>query len=74
MKVKYDAPGMVGQRGRNDNGLLRKKRGNTEVATIEKSYNVDFNVRGDMHLSTLLKRNGVSFLKQLLKKTQISQL
>lgn len=25
MKVKYDAPGMVGQRGRNDNGLLRKK-------------------------------------------------
>lgn len=53
-----DAPGMRGRRARNDSGKLRDKRDDTQVATIEKQYNRDFGVRGDMHLDTLLKKTG----------------
>jgi len=62
-----DAPGMKGYRSRNDNGLLRDKRDDTHVATIEKQYNRDFGVRGDMQLGTLLKQTGHSSLNDLLR-------
>ena len=48
-KIKNDAPGMKGERGRNNDGQLREKRGDTHIGTIEKQYNVDLNVRSDMH-------------------------
>lgn len=67
MKTK-DAQGMAGIRSRNENGPLRAKRGDTFVSTIEKIYNIDFKVRGDMHLDTLLKINNVDSLKDLLNK------
>ncbi len=61
-----DAPGMKGRRSRSASGLLREKRGDTHVETIEKQYNQDFNVRGDMHLDTLLKIKGVDSLNDLI--------
>jgi hypothetical protein len=62
-----DAPGMRGIRSRNEDGQLRAKRGDTHVKTIEKLYDLDFGVRGDMHLDTLLKREGVESLHQLVE-------
>lgn len=63
-----DAPGMRGYRPRNDDGELRRKRGDTHVGNIENQYEVDFGVRSDMHLETLLNRENVSSLNQLLQK------
>jgi len=61
-----DAPGMKGIRGRNNDGELRQKRGDTHVETIEKQYSIDLGVRGDMHLSTLLEKKKVESLNDLL--------
>jgi hypothetical protein len=61
-----DAPGMKGTRSRTSRGPLRRKRGDTHVGTIEKEYGIDFGVRRDMHLDTLLKRRGKVSLNDLL--------
>lgn len=61
-----DAPGMAGYRSRNQSGPLRQKRSDTLVKTIEKQYNVNFKVRGDMQLGTLLKKKGEASLNDLL--------
>ena len=66
MATKNDAPGMRGPRSRNKRGPLREKRGDTYVRTIEKRYGVDFGVRDDMHLDTLLKQKGVNSLNDLI--------
>lgn len=66
-KVKNDAPGMKGQRGRNDDGQLREKRGDTHMGTIEKIYNRDFGVRSDMELDNFLNKNGLNSLNDLIK-------
>lgn len=65
-KVKNDAPGMKGARGRNNDGELRKKRGDTLMGTIEKQYNKDFGVRSDMKLDTFLKKNNLASLNDLI--------
>lgn len=65
-KVKNDAPGMKGQRGRNDDGQLRKKRGDTNIGTIENTYNRDFNVRSDMKLENYLEKQGINSLNDLI--------
>ena len=65
-KIKNDAPGMKGERGRNNDGQLREKRGDTHIGTIEKKYNVDFNVRSDMHLDTFLEKNNITSLNDLI--------
>ena len=51
-----DAAGMRGYRSRNENGLLRDTRDDKHVSTLEKQYNRDFKVRGDMHVDTLLEK------------------
>lgn len=61
-----DAEGMRGYRSRNQDGELRDKRDDTHVGTIEKQYGVDFGVRSDMHLGTLLERTGQESLNDLL--------
>lgn len=61
-----DAPGMRGHRSRNKSGELRDKRDDTLVSTIEKKYKVDFGVRGDMRLGTLLKQKRVKSLNDLI--------
>jgi hypothetical protein len=68
--VRHDAPGMKGERARTKEGPLREKRGDTLVKTIEDRYHVDFGVRGDMHLDTLLEREGAKSLSDLLDKTK----
>ncbi len=66
--VRNDDPAMTGQRARTKDGTLRVKRGDTHAGTIEEQYHVDLGVRSDMHLSTLLKLEGVDSLSELLKK------
>jgi hypothetical protein len=64
--MSNDAPGMKGERARDADGQLRRKRGDTLVRTIEEHYDRDFGVRGDMHLETLLKQQGAQSLSELL--------
>jgi len=62
-------PGLDG-RHRNDDGQTRAKRGDTQVGTLRKTYGEDFaeGYRSDMRLDTLLKREGVKSLNDLLEK------
>jgi hypothetical protein len=65
-KIQNDAPGMRGERSRNDNGELRQKRSDTHIGTVEKNYNIDLGVRSDMHLGTYLEKNNISSLNDLI--------
>ena len=66
--VKNDAPGMHGQRSRNEDGALRQKRGDTLVGTLEQQYHVDFGVRSDMKLLTLRDQLGATSIEKLIEK------
>lgn len=68
MAVKNDAPGMNGQRSRNEDGKLRQKRSDTQIGTIEKQYGVDLGVRSDMQLGTYLEQNNINSLNDLIHK------
>ena len=61
-----DAAGMKGYRSRNKDGELRDKRDDTHIGTIEKKYDLDLGVRGDMHLGTYLKEKGIDSLNDLV--------
>lgn len=67
-RVRHDAPGMKGQRGRTEGGALRQKRGDTRAHTIEELYHVDLGVRGDKKLSNVLKDEKGDSLRDLIKK------
>ena len=67
-KVRHDAPGMKGQRSRNETGELRQKRGDTHAGTIERQYRIDLGVRSDKQLGNILKDEGVASLNDLLEK------
>ncbi len=60
------AAGMHTDPTRDDDGELRRKRGDTLVRTIEEQYGVDFGVRGDMHLDALRQRTGAQSIAELL--------
>lgn len=64
--MSQDAAGMRGYRSRNDNGLLRDKRDDTHIGTIEKQYDVDLGVRSDMHLGTYLEQHKIKSLNDLI--------
>ena len=66
MSVKHDAPGMRGERSRNNDGTLRDKRNDTHIGTIENQYNINLNVRSDMHLGTYLEQNNITSLNDLI--------
>ncbi|AMP07492.1 hypothetical protein CPter91_5204 [Collimonas pratensis] len=55
---------------RDQNGEIRKKRGDTQVGTLRKEYGESFakGYRSDAELGTVLKKEGVDSLDQLLKK------
>jgi hypothetical protein len=57
-------------RMRDQNGEIRQKRSDTKVETLRKTYGDDFakGYRSDAHLGTVLKREGVDTLDQLLRK------
>lgn len=61
-----DAPGMKGYRSRNQNGLLRDKRDDTHIGTIEKKYDIELNARSDMHLGTYLEKHNIKSLNDLI--------
>jgi hypothetical protein len=65
--MSKDAPGMRGNRSRNKSGPLRDKRDDTHVGTIEKKYDLDFGVRSDMQLGTLLEKTGKKSLNDLIQ-------
>ena len=66
MATKNDAPGMRGDRSRNQDGQLRDKRDDTHMGTIEQQYNRDFGVRSDMELGNFLEKKGIASLNDLI--------
>jgi hypothetical protein len=50
--------------------VIRQKRGDTLVKTIEKKYGVDLGYRSDTQLHTVLRKEGLPSLSKLLKMTQ----
>lgn len=67
MSKKNDAPGMRGDRARNNDGQLRDKRDDTHMGTIEKKYDRDFGVRSDKELGNYLKENNINSLNDLIQ-------
>ncbi len=61
-KKNNDAPGMRGDRSRNNDGQLRQKRSDTHIGSIEKKYEIDLGARSDMHLGTYLEKNDIASL------------
>jgi hypothetical protein len=57
--------GIRGNRPQTDNNAPRRKRSDTHVGTIEREYGLDFGVRSDMHLGTLLQRRNADWLSAL---------
>lgn len=66
MSMTKDAPGMRGYRPRNLNGLLRDKRDDIHVGTIEKKYGIELNARKDMHLGNYLELHKIKSLNDLI--------
>lgn len=64
--MSIDAAGMRGFRSRNENGLLRDKRDDTHMGTIEKQYVIELGVRSDMHLGTYLEEYKIKSLNDLI--------
>jgi hypothetical protein len=65
-----DAPGMRGQRARNQDGQLRDTRNDKHVGTLEKQYNRDFGVRADMQVGTLLDKLGYESVNDLIRSNE----
>jgi hypothetical protein len=67
--TKHYRKGLDG-RMQDQDGEIRKKRSDTKVATLRKTYGDDFakGYRSDATLGTVLKREGVETLDKLLKK------
>lgn len=47
--------------------MFRAKRDDTLVRSVEETYKIDLNARGDMKLGTLLEQRGFDSLSQLVK-------
>ncbi len=69
MAEKHFPKGLDG-RMRDQSGEIRHKRSDTKVETLRKTYGDDFakGYRSYAQLGTVLKREGVDTLDQLLKK------
>jgi hypothetical protein len=69
MATKHFPKGLDG-RMRDQDGEIRKKRSDTKVETLRQTYGDDFakGYRSDAHLGTVLKKEGVETLDQLLNK------
>ena len=52
--------------------MFRRKRSDTKVGTIEAQYGVDFGVRSDMKLRTLLNQEGADSLSELLGRRRLA--
>lgn len=58
------------KRHRDVDGEIERKKGNTRVDTLRKTYGDDFlsDFRGDARLETVLKETGAQSLTELIKK------
>lgn len=65
--ARKSTSGMRGNRSRNQNGQLRRKRSDTHVGTTERQYSRDFGGRSDKHLGTLLMQRAKESLTKLLR-------
>jgi len=59
---------MKKSRSRSQGGQFSVKRYDTKISSIEKKYNVDLGVRGDMKLGNYLKEKGYPSLSKMLEK------
>ena len=68
--LNANCDGGVDNRCRDLDGEIRKKRGDTLVGTLRKTYGPTFapGIRSDMRLDTLRKRTGSESLSKLLKE------
>jgi hypothetical protein len=57
----------TGTRSRFKVAVPRRKRRDTHVGTIEQLTGLDFGVRSDMHLGTLLERRNAEWLFEILQ-------
>ena len=71
MAAKHYPKGLDG-RMRDQDGEIRQKRSDTKVETLRKPYGEHFakGYRSDAQLGTVLKREGIETLDQLLKKNK----
>ena len=71
MATKHFQKGLDG-RMRDKNGEIRLKRKDTKMETLRKTYGEDFakGYRSDAQLGTVLKREGLETLDQLIKKSK----
>ncbi len=67
-KLDTNAERMRGHAQRNQDGALRRIRGDTQVKTLERRYDADFCVRSDMRWDTLKEELGVDSVKDALRK------
>lgn len=69
MTTKHYPKGLDG-RQRDANGEIRQKRGDTLVGTLRETYGDNFakGTRSDAKLKTVLERENVGSLSQLIKK------
>jgi len=58
------------QRCQDSDGEIRRKRGDTRVASLRDTYGEDFaaGYRSDMKFGTLLEREGAESLSELVKR------
>ncbi len=68
--TKTHYPKGLDDRMRDENGEIRKKRDDTLVSTLRREYGLNFakGYRSDAKLGTVLEKEGVKSLDQLLKK------
>lgn len=59
-------------RCRDDDGTIRRKRGDTLIRTLRREYGDDFaaGARSDMKLETLLEQAGIDSLSAYLKQRE----
>jgi hypothetical protein len=69
-QVSKDCNTGLDDRCRDDDGSIRRKRGDTLVGTLRQEYGEDFarGARGDMRLDTLLEQAGVDSLSEYLRR------
>jgi hypothetical protein len=69
MTQKHFPKGLDG-RQRDQDGQIRKKRSDTKVGTLRAEYGDNFALgyRADTKLGTVLKKEGIDSLDQLLKR------
>ncbi len=69
-QVSRDCNAGLDDRCRDDDGSIRRKRGDTLVGTLRREYGEEFaqGVRSDTRLDTLLEQAGVDSLSEYLRR------